>query len=148
MTTDVRAPSVASWTGLVLGAFALAVTAVEIAAGPFDPEPELEDVVVEKAESLYDSLRGYFRDEQSTEPVSERVDPPSFDRRIGATTAAAGAFAVGLALAGFARRENPRVAGGAAVLGVAALPFGLALSVLGAAIVVAIAARILPQARL
>ena len=140
-----------SWAaslGMLLGAVALAVAAVHYVAGPFDREPPLDEVVADKAKTLYEALREQFNDEAMTPAPESRPAPVTersgIDRTLRVVTAACGAIAVALAFAGFARREDPRTCGGAAVLGVAALPFLLSLGVLFATLMVALAWRLLP----
>jgi hypothetical protein len=136
--------------GLLLGAVALVVAAVQHVAGPFDREPPIQEVVADKAKSLYETLRGQFADEETAPPIAAEPQAAAtrsgIDRRLRAVTAAFGAIAVALAFAGFARREDPRTCAGAAVLGVAALPLVLSLGVLLAALMVSLAWRLLPNA--
>ncbi|HSN70811.1 MAG TPA: hypothetical protein VLT59_04850, partial [Steroidobacteraceae bacterium] len=138
-----------AWLGVLLGAVALAVAAVQVAAGPFDPEPPLDEVVADTAKSVYERLRRFTESDpavaEEKAPAPERT---GVDRSLRAATAGLGAVAVSLAFAGFSRREDPRACGSAAVLGVAAMPLALSLGVLVAALMVAVAARLLPaQAR-
>jgi len=139
--------SVTSSLGLLLGAVALVIAAVQHVAGPFDREAPLQEVVAEKAKSLYETLREQWAEEDR---VPVEAAPPAvaertgIDRTLRASTAACGAVAVALAFLGFARREDPRTCAGAAVLGVAALPLALSLGVLFAALMVSLAWRLMP----
>jgi hypothetical protein len=57
-------------------------------------------------------------------------------------SAALGVLAIALAIAGFARRESARAAGGALVLATAALPWQTGLAVALALVFVAVVARL------
>jgi hypothetical protein len=120
---------------LGVGALALMMGAVHEAAGPFVKPPPLEQVLEDKAKSLYErtieALRG-------TPPEARPVRPArDIDQVVDGLTAGLGAVAVALALAGFARRENPRAVAGGAILGMAALPWQIGLGVVIAMVFVA-----------
>ena len=136
--------------GLLLGAVALVIAAVQHVAGPFDREPPIQEVVADKAKSLYETLREQFADEETRAavepPAPAAVERRGIDRKLKVVTAVCGAIAVALAFAGFARREDPRTCAGAAILGVAALPLALSLGVLFAALMVSVAWRLMPPA--
>jgi len=137
----------AAGLGIALGAVALGIAAVHVAAGPFDREPPLDEVVAEKARSVYEALRQQFAAEESaaTEEPPKPPPPRGIDRLLHATTAGLGAAAVALALAGFTRREDSRACGSAAVLGIAAMPWLNSVGVLAAALIVSLAWRLLPS---
>ena len=131
-----------SWVAsiaLVLGAAALTLGAVHKAAGPFVKPPPIEQVIQQKAKSFYEraleAIQGV--------PEQERRPPPpqqkDLDQIALGTTAGLGALAVALALAAYARRENIRACAGAAILGIAALPWQLGLGVVVAMVFVAMA---------
>jgi len=130
-----------SWVAsiaLVLGAAALTLGAVHKAAGPFVKPPPIEQVIQQKAKSFYEraleAIQGV--------PEQERRPPPpqkkDLDQIALGTTAGLGALAVALALAAYARRENIRACAGAAILGIAALPWQLGLGVVVAMVFVAL----------
>jgi hypothetical protein len=123
---------------LAMGAAALTLGAVHKAAGPFVKPPPIEQVIQEKAKSFYEraleAIQGV--------PEPERRPPPpqkkDLDQIALGATAGLGALAVALALAAYARRENIRASAGAAILGIAALPWQLGLGVVVAMIFVAL----------
>lgn len=130
-----------SWVAsiaLVLGAAALTLGAVHKAAGPFVKPPPIEQVIQQKAKSFYEraleAIQGV--------PEQERRPPPpqqkDLDQIALGTTAGLGALAVALALAAYARREGIRACAGAAILGIAALPWQLGLGVVVAMVFVAL----------
>lgn len=129
-----------SWVAaiaLLMGTAALTLAAVHKAAGPFVKPPPIEQVIQEKAKSFYEraleAIQGV--------PEAERRPPPpprmDLDQVAGAVTAGLGALAVALALAAYARRESIRACAGAAILGIAALPWELGLGVVIAMVFVA-----------
>jgi hypothetical protein len=130
-----------SWVdaiALVLGAAAIMLAAVHKAAGPFVTPPPIEQVIQEKAKSFYEraleAIQGV--------PEEERRPPPppkkDLDQIASGLTAGLGALAVALALAAYARRESIRACAGAAILGIAALPWELGLGVVIAMVFVAV----------
>ena len=128
-----------SWVATValgIGALALTLGAVHTAAGPFAKPPPLEQVIQDKAKSLYeramDALRG-------TPPPTRPEAPPQrdVDQIVSGAAAGLGALSVALALVAYARRENLRATAGAAVLGIAAMPWQLGLGVIIAMVFVA-----------
>jgi hypothetical protein len=140
-----RPASFASSVGLLLGAIALVLAAVHSAAGPFKKPQPVEKVIAEKALSLYDRAMAMLEDDSDAEPKSSK--PPvapeqNPDQILSGATAGLGALAVALGVAGFTRRENLRACGGAIVLGTAALPWGLALSLVLAIAMVSFARRL------
>ena len=137
-----------SWVAsiaLVLGAAALTLGAVHKAAGPFVKPPPIEQVIQQKAKSFYEraleAIQGV--------PEQERRPPPpqqkDLDQIALGTTAGLGALAVALALAAYARRESIRASAGAAILGIAALPWQLGLGVLVAMVFVALTTNVVSR---
>jgi hypothetical protein len=82
-------------------------------------------------------------------PEQERRPPPpqqkDLDQIALGTTAGLGALAVALALAAYARRESIRASAGAAILGIAALPWQLGLGVLVAMVFVALTTNVVSR---
>ncbi len=130
-----------SWlagVALVMGAAALTLAAVHRAAGPFTKPPPLEQVIQEKAKSVYDRLLESLSGES---PATRRPPPPArrdLDQIARGATAGLGALAVALSLAAYARRESIRASAAAAILGIAALPWQLGLGVVIAMVFVAL----------
>jgi len=111
--------------------------AVHKAAGPFVKPPPLEQVMQEKAKSFYDraleAIQGVPEAERRTPPVQQK----DLDQIAQGATAGLGALALALALVAYARRESLRASGGAAILGIAAMPWPLGLGVVVAMVFVA-----------
>lgn len=130
--------STAGWVGIALGAAALILALVHFYAGPFSPQPTLEDVVAEKAVAIKRATVAALKGENP--PAREDARRLDADRLAHGAVAVMGGIAVVLAVIGFARKEAPRVAGGAVCLGVAAIAFQfltVALGVIVLAILIA-----------
>jgi len=133
-----RRPWIAG-AALVVGASALILTAVHQSAGPFEKPAPIEQVLGEKAKSLFERAREAMRGDNASVPA--RPPPPpnrNLDQYLRGAAAGLGALGVALALGGFARRENFRACGGALVLGIAALPWQVGLAVVVALAFVAL----------
>jgi hypothetical protein len=125
---------------MALGAAALALGAVHKAAGPFTKPPPIEQVIQEKAKTLYDRM---VEAVQGEAPAASRPPPPrkrDLDQIARGATAGLGALALALALAAYARRESIRASAAAAILGIAALPWQLGLGVVISMVFVAMTA--------
>lgn len=108
-------------------------------AGPFSPQPTLEQVVAEKAVSIREATVAALKGETAAAPQQARSSY-DLDELASIATAVLGGFAVILAVIGIALKEPVRVAGGAAALGAGAIAFqfvALALGVIVVAILVA-----------
>ena len=139
-------PAGASLAGLACGTIALVLAAVHLAAGPFRETPPMEEVIAEKAQSLYDRALEMFNDEPAPAAV-RRPEPtePDPDQILNGATAGLGALGIALGVIGFARRESLRACAGAVVLGVAALPWEIGLAVVVAILLVSLAGIGLPR---
>lgn len=132
--------STAGWVGITLGAMALLLALVHFYAGPFTPQPRIEDVVANKAVAIKQAAVAALKGEK----LAPREAPKRFDADRIAQTAVAvmGGASVVFAVIGFVRRESLRAAVGAACLGAAALAFqflAIALGVIVLAILVSAA---------
>lgn len=135
------AKSTYSFIGIGLGAAALMLALVHFWAGPFSPQPTLEQTVAETAVAIKEATLSALKGEEIPEAAgtSER----DLDEIARITTAVLGGLAVILAVLGYAQREPLRVAGGAAFLGGAAIAFQFLAFALGAIIVVVLVAAVL-----
>ncbi|MGE0486444.1 MAG: hypothetical protein AB7Q81_19995 [Gammaproteobacteria bacterium] len=133
--------AIAGWLGIVLGALSLLLALVHFYAGPFSPQPTLEEVVAEKAAAIKRATVAALKGEK----VESHEERQSFDldRIAQITIAVSGGTAIVLAFVGFARRESGRVAIGAVCLGVAGVAFQFLTVALGViALVVLIGAAL------
>ena len=100
--------------GIGLGSVALLMVLVHFWAGPFTPQPTVENVIAEKVKSIRDATVAALKGEEAPPPQTRKLD---LDAIFSTGAAVLGGLALILAVAGFARHESVRVAGGAAVLG-------------------------------
>lgn len=132
--------STISFLGIGVGAVALMLALVHFWAGPFSPKPSLEQVVAEKAVSIREATVAALKGEVAYSQSSKNYDT---DWVVSLATAILGGMAVILAVMGVALREPVRVAGGAAVLGVAAIAFQFAALAIAALVVVILVSAVL-----
>jgi hypothetical protein len=134
--------STLSFIGISLGAVALLLATLHLWAGPFSPQPSLEQTVAEKAVSIKQATIAALKGEET--PLS-KSRPLDMDQLASITTAVLAGLAIILGVIGFAKKEPLRVAGGAAVLGGSALEFQFAVMALGAIVLVILIAAVLSQ---
>lgn len=134
--------STLSFIGIGLGAVALMLALVHFWAGPFTPQPSLEQTVAEKAVSIRDATVAALKGEAAPAPQKAHAGY-DIDRLASIATAVLGGLAVILAVIGIALKEPMRVAGGAAALGVGAIAFQFAALALGVIAVVILVAVVL-----
>lgn len=103
-----------SFTGIAIGAVALLLAVVHFWAGPFSPQPTLEQTVAEKAVAIKEATLAALKGEEPVVPVQEKG--MGADQIVSLATAVFGGLAIVLGVLGFAKKEPLRVAGGAAVL--------------------------------
>lgn len=144
---NARVAGWASISGLLVGAVALVLAAMHLAAGPFQKPPPVEEVIAKKAQSIYERALDLLSEDPVIAEGTPELEPAAPDERdldqiVRGATAGLGALAIALGIAGFARREGLRACGGAVVLGVAALPWQLGLAVLIAIVMVSLAPRV------
>lgn len=126
--------------GIAAGAVALLMVLVHFWAGPFSPQPTLEQSVAEKVASIRDATVAALKGEEAEAPKRREMD---LDTVFSTSAAVLGGIAVILAIVAFARRESLRVAGGAAVLGAGAIAFQFAAVALGAILFCLLVAAVL-----
>ena len=134
--------STLSFIGIGLGSVALLLALVHFWAGPFSPQPTLEQTVAEKAVSIKQATLAALKGEKAPPPQSRTIDT---DQLISIGTAILGGIAIILGVIGFAKKEPIRVAGGAAVLGGSAIAFQFAVIALGAIVLAILVAAVLSQ---
>jgi hypothetical protein len=138
---DSKRPTI-SFTGIGVGAIALMLALVHFWAGPFSPQPTLEQVVAEKAVSIRDATVVALKGET---PKYQQQTPTNYDldQMTSIGTAVLGGLAVILGVLGVAFKEPTRAAGGAAALGVGAIAFQFAALALGVLVVAILLSAVL-----
>ena len=131
------------FTGIGFGAVALMVAMIHFWAGPFSPQPTIEQTVAERAVSIRDSTLAALRGEE----LNSVVEPAelNLDRVLELAVPILGGIAVILGVIGFAFKEPLRVAGGAAFLGASGIAFQFAALALGAIVVAILVAAVISQ---
>ena len=131
-----------SFTGIGLGAAALLLAIVHFWAGPFSPQPTIEQTVAEKAVAIRDATVAALKGEEAPPPKARSFD---MDQLVSIGTAVLGGLAIILGVVGFARKESWRAASGAAVLGGGAIAFQFAVVALASIILAILIAAVLSQ---
>ena len=132
-----------SFIGIAIGAIALLLALVHFWAGPFSPQPTLEQTVAEKAVSIREATIAALKGEEPKAPVKQ--SSMDTDQMLSLATAVLGGLAIILGVFGYAQKEPLRVAGGAAVLGGSAIAFQFAVVALGAIVLAILIAAVLSQ---
>lgn len=133
--------TILGWVGIAFGSIALIVALVHFYAGPFAPQPTLEQAVAEKAVAIKKATIAALKGEVvEAEKRSTRFNA---DRIIEIAIAVIAGFAIIFAAISFAKKESYRIAIGAAGLGAAAIAFQFLTIALGAIIFVILVAAIL-----
>ena len=138
-----EAESKYSFIGIGLGSVALLLALMHFWAGPFSPQPTLENTVAEKAVAIKKAtmaaLKGQKTELQTQTPAMDA------DQLIRLSTSLLGGLAIILSVFGYAKKEPMRIAGGAALLGSSALAFQFITLAFGVIIVVILIAIVLSQ---
>jgi hypothetical protein len=142
--------STISFIGIAIGAMALLLAILHFWAGPFSPQPTLEQTVAEKAVSIKEAtiaaLKGEKPKAKSEEPVAPvKRSSIDMDHVASLATAVLGGLAVILGVVGYATKEPLRAAGGAALLGGSAIAFQFAVLALGAIFLAILVVGVLSQ---
>ena len=132
-----------SFTGMGLGSVALLLALVHFWAGPFSPQPTLEQTVAEKAVAIKKATVSILQGKE-TLPQQTR-STMDIDQIVGVTTVVLGGLAIILGVFGYAKQEPMRVAAGAAVLGGGAIAFKFTVVALGAIILAILVFAVLSQ---
>ncbi len=129
------------FTGIALGSIALLMALIHFYAGPFAPQPSLEETVANKAVAIKEATIAKLKGEEIKKaPVVASLDT---DKILNIAIAALGGLAFILGILGYALKEPLRVAGGAAILGGSAIAFQFLTLALGAIIIVILVAAVL-----
>ncbi|MCB1760410.1 MAG: hypothetical protein KDI68_11615 [Gammaproteobacteria bacterium] len=131
-----------SFTGIGIGSIALLLAIVHFWAGPFTPQPTLEQTVAEKAVAIKKATIAALKGEEAPKARARALDT---DQLIDIGAAVLGAMAIILGVIGYARKEPLRVAGGAALLGGSAIAFQFAVIALGAIVLAILVFAVLSQ---
>lgn len=103
-----------------LGAIALLSVLIHFWAGPYAPQPKLEDAVAQSAVKIRDATIRALRGEEPPAPARSGWD---LDRTVDAGNAGLAGLAIVIAVVGFIRREPVRPAIAGAALGASAIIF-------------------------
>ncbi len=114
-------PARISGVGIILGSIGLLLALYHLWAGPFSPQPTLEDIVAEKAVSIKEKTMAKLRGESAEAPVEKTAK--GVDSKVQLVVALLGGVAVILGVVGVAFKEPVRVAGGSIFLGAFTLAF-------------------------
>ncbi len=132
-----------SFSGISFGGIALMLALIHFWAGPFSPQPTLEETVAETAVSIRDATLAALRGEE-LETVTEPRDFNT-DQIIDIAIPILGGLAIILAVIGYALKESARVAIGAVFLGSAAIAFQFAAMALGVIVVAILVSAVLSE---
>jgi len=132
-----------SFIGIAIGAMALILAIVHFWAGPFTPQPTVEQTVAEKAVAIKEATIAALKGEEPVAPVKR--SSMDMDNIASLATAVLGGLAVILGVIGYATKEPLRVAGGAALLGGSAIAFQFAVLALGAILLAILVVGVLSQ---
>lgn len=133
--------STLSFIGIGIGAIALLLALIHFWAGPFAPQPALEQTVAEKAVAIKEATVAALKGEELSIPKSKpQMD---MDKILDIVTAAIGGLAIILGVVGYAKKEPMRISGGAVFLGAGAIAFQFLTFALGAIILVILIAAVL-----
>ena len=132
-----------SFIGIAIGAAALLLAIVHFWAGPFSPQPAVEQTVAEKAVSIKEATIAALKGEEPKPPVKR--SSMDMDNMASLATAVLGGLAVILGVIGYATKEPLRAAGGAALLGGSAIAFQFAVLALGAILLAILVVGVLSQ---
>lgn len=130
-----------STIGIALGSIGLLLALFSFWAGPFAPQPTVENIVAEKVASIrtaaLDALKGKKVEKEFVEVSWDA------DRTIQVVTAMLGGVALILGVIGYAKSEPKRAAGGAVALGISAIAFQfIAMYAMALLLVILIAAAL------
>lgn len=131
------------YIGIGIGAIALMLALVHFWAGPFSPQPSLEQTVAEKAVAIKNATISALKGDKVDSPKKTIVWDT--DRIITIVIPTLGGLAIIFGVLGFAKKESWRAAAGAAILGGFAVAFQFVTYAIGAIIVVILIAVVLSQ---
>lgn len=135
--------SLLGFIGIAMGSMSLLLALFHFYAGPFTPQPTLEDTVVQKATVIRNATISALKgEEQKKKTVRVVMDS---DKLIQITVSLFGGIAIILNVIGFAIKEAPRVIGGAEILGISAIAFQFLTLALAALIFVILIVAVLNQ---
>ena len=122
-----------SFLRIGIGAIALLMALYHFWAGPFSPQPTLEEIVVDKAVSIKEKTIARLIRKEPEKP--EVRLPMNADDKMQLTTAILGGLAVIFGVVGIAFKNPLRIAGGSIFLGAFAIAFQFAAYAVGMLVV-------------
>lgn len=130
-----------SFFGIGLGSIALILALIHFWAGPFAPQPSLEQTVAEKAVAIKQATISALKGENPPAPIKRKSY--NIDDALQIITAVLGGLALIAGVLGYAKKEPLSVAGGAAILGISAIAFQFMAVALGILVVTILVAAVL-----
>lgn len=129
--------------GIAIGSVAFLLALFHFYAGPFSPQPILEQTIAEKAVAIRDVTVAALKGKEiKKETQTSKWDA---DKALDVVTAFLGGLAIIAGIIAYTRKEPLRFAGGAAVLGSGAIAFQFLVIALGVIVVAIILAAVLSQ---
>jgi hypothetical protein len=126
---------------VVIGVVAFGLALVHFWAGPFSPQPPIEEVVADKAVKIRDAVVAKLKGEEK----ASLAHTQSFDtdRVVTIATVVASFLAIVLAVVSYLRREDKRFSGSAVTLGGVALAVQYIAVAIGAIVLAILVAAVL-----
>lgn len=134
--------STLGFIGITVGSIAFMLALVHFWAGPFTAQPTLEQTVADKAVAIKKATIAALKGEKPAPVMKSKINT---DKLVDLATSVLGGLAVILGVISFAKAEPLRIAGGAAILGGAALAFQFVILAIGAIVLAIIIAAVLSQ---
>lgn len=138
---DSIASSKIGFFGISIGAIGLLLALYHFWAGPFSPQPTLEDIVAEKAVTIKEKVISRL----SNKELAPTVAQPSLDKdaKIHLATSILGGLAIILGVVGVAIKNPLRVAGSAIFLGAFTIAFQFAIFAIGVVVMAILIAAVI-----
>ena len=130
-------------SGMTLGALALLLGLIHFWAGPFTPQPSLEQVVAEKAVAIRDATVAALKGESI--PAESKSNPIDLDRVAMTSVAVMGGLAIIFGLVAFVLHAPKRAAFSSVALGLFALAYQFAMLALGLLVLVILIGAVLGE---
>jgi hypothetical protein len=128
---------------IVIGVIAFGLALTQFWAGPFTPQPTIEEVVADKAVKIRDAVVAKLKGEEQASSVHARSF--DIDRVVTMATIVASFLAIVLAVISYIRREDKRITASAIALGGMALAVQYIAMAIGAIVLAILVAAVLSK---